>query len=196
MLQRSSEFIAGWLIRHEAIRAEDRDLYVYAAYNLCFTTIPLLCFLILCGIIGRGMNGAVILISALAIRRYAGGYHARTPQVCVLCSCGLLAICLFGSCVVENGMMVGMAAFIATAGLWILSPVDSENRRLDNEEQVHCRRHARTVALFLFGLYIVFSFFHLSVLAVCIALGILLAGFLQFICIPRLIREYKSKTVE
>ncbi len=193
MLLGLSRRIVSWLICKKTVVEADRELYEYAAYNLMFTSASLGVFLIISGIMGCLANGILILISLLVVRRYSGGFHAKTPLRCVCISLSLLTICLAFSVLVHNQLMIGIATFFSTIVVFIFSPVDSENRRLDAGEKRRCRLLARRNVIVLYILYILCTLAQYSKAALCIAVGIMAGAFLQIVCVPRLRREKSNQ---
>lgn len=182
-----------WLICKKTVSEADRELYEYAAYNLMFTSASLGIFLIISAIKGNLANGILILVSLLVVRRYSGGFHAKTPLRCVCISLSMLTICLAFSVLVHNQLMIGIATFFSTIVVCIFSPVDSENRRLDAEEKRRCRFLARRNVIVLYILYILCTLVQHSEAAVCISAGIMAGAFLQIVCVPRLICEKNNQ---
>jgi len=193
MLSYVSRHIVDWLILKKAVEEEDRELYEYAAYNLIFTSIPLGAFLIVCGIIGYFVKGLLLLTALLAVRRYSGGFHAKTPFGCMCISSAVLAICFVYSTIVQNGLFVGIVTAVSAAGVFILSPIDSENRRLDMEEKRRYRLLARRNVCVLFLLYILCTIAGYHSFAVCLSIGTTAGALALIVCIPRLL---KQKTIK
>lgn len=189
MLLGVSRHIVDWLILKKAVDAEDRELYEYAAYNLMFTSIPLGVFLVICGMMGCFLKGVLLLFALLAVRRYAGGFHAKTPFQCICISSAVLAICFACSTIVQNGWFVGIVTAISATGVFIFSPVDSENRRLDAEEKRRYRLLARRNVCVLCLLYVVCTIAGYHSFAVCLSIGITSGALAQIVCIPKLLKQ-------
>lgn len=195
MLFGVSRHIVDWLILKKTVNEEDRELYEYAAYNLIFTSVPLGVFLLICGIMGCFVKGLLLLTALLAVRRYSGGFHAKTPFRCICISSVMLAVCLVCSNLAENGLFVGIATAISAMGVFILSPVDSENRRLDAEEKRRYRLLARRNVCVLCLLYMVCTIAGCHSFAVCLAIGIIAGALMQIVCIPKLLKQKNKNSV-
>ena len=193
MLLGVSRHIVNWLILKKTVEEEDRELYEYAAYNLMFTSIPLGAFLVMCGILGYFVKGLLIQTAMLAVRRYSGGFHAKTPFKCLCISSAVLAICFVCSNIVHNGLFVGIVTTISATGVFILSPIDSENRRLDDEEKKRYRFLARRNVCVLFLLYILCTIAGYHSYAVCRAIGIISGALMLIVCIPKLLKQRTTK---
>ncbi len=193
MLLSVSRHIVDWLILKKTVEEEDRELYEYAAYNLIFTSIPLGAFILMCGILGYFVKGLMLLTALLAVRRYSGGFHAKTPFKCMCISSAVLAICFVCSTIVKNGLFVGIVTAISAAGVFILSPVDSENRRLDAEEKRRYRFLARRNVCVLCLLYVLCTIAGYHSIAVCLSIGITSGALMLIVCIPKLLKQKITK---
>ena len=194
MLLGVSRHIVNWLILKKTVEEEDRELYEYAAYNLMFTSIPLGAFLVMCGILGYFMKGLLLLMALLAVRRYSGGFHAKTPFKCICISSVVLAICFVCSTIVKNGLFVGIVTAVSAIGVFILSPIDySENRRLDAEEKRRYRLLARRNVCVLCLLYVLCTIAGYHSYAVCLSIGITSGALMLIVCIPKLLKQKATK---
>lgn len=175
--------ITGWLIRCGAVRESDRELYVYAAYSFLITISPLFLTILIGTLLGKTWQSIVLILPFLLIRKFSGGVHAKHAIVCFICSCLLLLLCIELSGRIEGGPTLAAVTAVAMVSLFLLSPVDSKNRRLDEDE----KRRYRVVTGILttaFGLLAAVLFFcGWESASVCISLGIILTAGLQIPCI-------------
>ena len=86
--------LTDWLIHNHAISSDDKELYEYAIYSFIISTVPLVIFLVISGIIGMFPEGFLIIMPFMVIRKFGGGYHAKHAYICMIMSTGLLAGCL------------------------------------------------------------------------------------------------------
>ena len=166
MIARCAEGITGWLIRHEAIRESDRELYVYAAYSFLITISPLFLTIIIGTLFGRTGQSILLIIPFLVIRKFSGGIHAKYAWVCFICD-----------------WKMALATGGAILGLSLLSPVDSENRRLEKDEQKRYKMVTMVLAVGFGAVGVILSLCGQDRAAVCISLGIILTAVLQLPCI-------------
>ena len=87
--------LTDWLIHNRAISSDDKELYEYAIYSFIISTVPLVIFLVISGIIGMFPEGFLIIMPFMVIRKFGGGYHAKHAYICMIMSTGLLAGCLY-----------------------------------------------------------------------------------------------------
>lgn len=185
MIEKCASVVSSWLLNKEVIREEERELYEYAVYSVLITIAPML-MAILFGIIMGGLYQSIILmIPFMTIRKYSGGYHAKNPIVCFLTSCLLLFLCISTSIYAEYNIQMFFLMLLSTLILIICSPIDSENRRLDQEEKQRYKIVTTTQTLFYMvvslGLYAV----NQSVYARCISIGMILSAGLQLPCLAK-----------
>ncbi len=183
MSEKCANFIAKWLIDHEAIRKEDYDLYVYAAHSLIMTLAPLGLALALGVLLGHAAAAVTIILPFMVIRKFSGGYHAKKAWVCLISSSLILSGCIFVSeYITYNYGLIGIL-LIAAALLMLNSPVESKNRRLDAQE----RRAYKKVTIYLVVLSVLISFVchecGLEEMAVNLAIGVILTGGMQVPCL-------------
>lgn len=134
-------------------------------------------------LLGKTWQSIVLILPFLLIRKFSGGVHAKHAIVCFICSCLLLLLCIELSGHIEGGSTLAAVTAAAMVSLFLFSPVDSKNRRLDEDE----KRRYRVVTGILttaFGLLAAVLFFcGWENASVCISLGIILTAGLQIPCI-------------
>ena len=69
--------IVSWLIKKGAVSAEDRELYEYALTSAVMLISPLLLSLVIAAIMGVPLNGLILVIPFMTIRKYSGGFHSK-----------------------------------------------------------------------------------------------------------------------
>lgn len=84
--------IVEWLINHDAIKSEDKELYEYALYSLWLLATPLFLAIIIGGCLGGVKEGIIIVIPFMLIRKFSGGYHAKHLWICLIGSTILLSL--------------------------------------------------------------------------------------------------------
>ena len=95
MITKMSSAIAKWLLHAGAISESDRELYEYAAYSFLFSLLPLCLIVILGCITGMVIEGLLMILPFMLIRKFSGGFHLKSPGICLLSSTLLLSAFLF-----------------------------------------------------------------------------------------------------
>lgn len=117
-----------------------------------------------------------MIIPFMLLRKFSGGYHAKTLFRCMIISCLLLFLCMEITIHISYSWNILVFAGIAGSSLIIQSPIDSENKRL---EEVQKRQYRKIVCGFvMFFLALIFILWKLNAqkYAVSIAVGIWLIG--------------------
>lgn len=172
-----------WMIDMQAITEEDRELYEYAAYSFFITMAPLMLVILFGSFMGFLVESILFIIPFMAIRKFSGGYHMKSPITCFVISCFLLLFCIILSYNLIYDRKVIIVLLISSISLMIFSPIDSENRRLDWQERKHYKKTVCVFTIVFVLLSFVFACMRQYTLAGCIAIGIVLTSGLQLPCI-------------
>ncbi len=174
-----------WLIKHEAIKPNDRELYEYAIYSFLISIVPLVIFMVTSGAIGMLQEAMLIVVPFIITRKFSGGYHAKHAYVCLPASAGLLVICLYVVVHVRSSWILCTLFVIGGISIVINSPIDSENRKLSRDEMKEYKRMTCMIVTFNMLLYMVFIFFGAERYSICLAVSLMLTALLQAPCILR-----------
>lgn len=182
-----------WLIENRAIEATDRELYEYAFYSIVITISPLVIVLIFGLWMGVPIEGVTMVLPFMCIRKYSGGYHAKSARNCFISSCIVLMVCLWLVTKIRYGIWLGILVFVSVCSIAYFSPIDSENRRLEEDEIQDCKKKAVLIASVFLGLKFLFLIVGLENLAVSVSVGILLSAGLQFPAIVKKLCNERDK---
>lgn len=131
------------LIASGTVAEEDRELYVYG----CFLLISRSLFLLATALMGLalGIPGASVGFYLLytLLRGYAGGVHAKTETACTVYttlaiagSLGIIRLLAALHAQVLPMLMLGLGGL----AVFLLSPLDTEEKPLEEAERIHYRR--------------------------------------------------------
>ena len=143
---------------------EDRDIYIYACETLLSTLANILLGLLIAFMVGRLVDGIVFMLGFAVLRRYAGGHHANTHKNCILTFaivllCSMVALTIISRLYIEG--ILPLAATVAMIGIFILSPVEHENKPLSADLQVLLKKQSRWISFTIWILCII-DFYLLS----------------------------------
>lgn len=147
-MQKCAGAIITWLIHQQAIQERDRELYTYALYNMVLLIIPLGLTVIFGEIIGNVKQGIVMMLPFITLRKYSGGYHAKTPLRCMIISSLLLFLCIKITSEISCSLRLLLFTVIMGVSLILLSPVDSDKRKLDKQQKRKYRKVVCVLVLF------------------------------------------------
>lgn len=144
-----AERIVKAFVENGIIPTEDHALYTFGLHQLWFTLLNAGTTIIVGLLFGMVWESLVFLIAYIPLRKFAGGYHAKTEFRCYLLSTliivlGLLAVKYFPVSLIVTAVALSIGSLI----LFLLAPVEDANKPLDVKEIAVYRLRARVV-LFL-----------------------------------------------
>lgn len=182
-MEQCTKVIADWLIRHEAVAEEDRELYSYAVYSFILSLVPMLLGIGIGLLLNCVKQCIIFMIPFMMLRKYSGGYHAKNLQSCLVCSCLLLLLCAKLSLIMKCGWELLLLNVSSSLCLMIASPIDHENKKLSPEEKKLYKKKVCMLVL-LFEILVLFSFLlDCYLYTTCISTGVFLSAGLQVPCI-------------
>ncbi len=175
--------IVNWLIKNSAISEENRELYEYAVYSAELLILPVIMAIVIGWLAGSTVNGIMLIIPFMFLKKYSGGYHAKKLSICMIISNILLtAMIKLSICDIKPAYMY-ITTCIAFIELCIVSPIQSDNKVLNEKEM----RHYKKVVVMQLAVYSIIiicsSILNCMIVTKCICLGIILASIMQLPCI-------------
>lgn len=181
--------VAEWLIQKQAIEETERELYEYAVHSLIMLIAPLFMAVGIGWLFGEFEMSFVLILPFMIIRKFSGGYHANKQWVCLILSYLLLAACFGLAKILSAGAIVTIAVLLSALSLATFSPVDSENRRLSEEEQKAFSKTGRILVVLFLLAYIILLVLGKNKSALYLALGVILTAGLQLPCILQKLKK-------
>ena len=93
-MKRYTETVVDWMIRQKVINEKEKELYGYALYSVGLLILPLLFAVGIGFILGSIKSGIALVVPFMILRKYSGGYHAKTFSHCAIGSILLLFLCI------------------------------------------------------------------------------------------------------
>ena len=125
------KLIINWLIKSKAIKDDERELYEYALYSIVLLLSPAFISIAIGCIMGIPINGVLMVIPFLFLRKFSGGFHAKHACTCFVGSSILVTVFLWISTKINSGLLLYMVTAISVVGLCIFSPIQSDNRIIE-----------------------------------------------------------------
>lgn len=191
-----SKALVKWLLKTGAISQQDADVYEYGIYSFLFSLLPFALVLILTVPLGMVTEGFLLIVPFFFLRKFTGGFHFQSALPCLVTSTLLLLASLAGIKALLSKpplLAVYLAVYLSLIPIFLLSPIDSINRKLSLKEQRVFRRTAIGLGCFFAVLFTLLMGFELYRIAVPIGGGIVLTALLQLPCLPGEIRRIQSK---
>ena len=186
MIKRLAAVTAKWLLQAGAISASDVELYEYGIYSFLFTMCPLGLVLIISIFLNMVIEGILLIIPFILIRKFCGGFHFQSSVLCGIVSTLVLTAFLLGIRLVLNAEGYGWwcaALLLSMVQIIIFSPIDSEGRRLTQNEKKVFKKIVLVLSIITVILCAVLAAFHQMRAAVSIGSGLILSAALQFPCL-------------
>lgn len=182
-MEHISRVLSGWLVQQNAIEPSDRELYEYATHSFLVSVMPLAIFLIASSVIGMLLEGMLIVIPFMVTRKFSGGYHARHAYTCMMISVGLLVGSFYVVIHADYTWNVHILVAISGVSVIINSPIDSENKKLDDDEVNQYRHITCFLVIMTVVSYSVLVALNKNHYAVCLMVSLVLTAILQLPCI-------------
>ena len=130
-----SKKIIQWLVEYGVIQKEDAELYEYAVFTVYILIFTLGVSIIIGGIMGHVVESIVFIITFMIFRKFCGGYHAKHIQSCLMLSVIMIAISVYMICMMIDLSIMVVGITLSLISIFVFSPVDSENYRLNEIEK-------------------------------------------------------------
>lgn len=161
MINKISSKIVEILIKHSLVENEDKELYLYGFFIL-LSQILYFIIVITIGILFNVIFESIIFyITFQFIRRYAGGYHAKTETRCEILSTLSILCCIV---LIKLSKMYDIRIVLLSVSLvfavliFILCPLDTPEKPLNDKEYKYFRKIS-WIILSLIIIAIIVSFY-------------------------------------
>lgn len=103
------------------------------------------------------LEGVLLLVSIIALRQYAGGYHAQSQKLCAVLS---VLIYIMGLFVIKkipmHSVIQLVMCVISTLIVFFLAPVDNLNNKLTCSEKKYIKNKVRTFLTIEIAAFVLF----------------------------------------
>lgn len=146
MFVKISEKITNRLVRNNVIEDCNREIYLFGVEQFLTTVLNIVTTVVIGIVLGEIWQSLLFVLVFMVLRSYAGGYHASTPIRCYLLTSSIIAASLSVIKFINVYIFVCVELLVISGVIiLILSPVQSENKPLDNIEFVIYRK--KTIAI-------------------------------------------------
>lgn len=188
--------IVQWLLNNDEIQERDKILYMYALNSIKATVIPLILAFVMCVMLRIPLANMLLVIPFMIIRKYSGGYHAGTIYQCLVLSCIVLAISFAIAVSIRFSIGLNIALILSIIIIWMISPIDSDNKRLNAEEKKNMACKTRGITCGICGAIYLTWLLGKEQLAIDLTIGLILVAALQIPCIPLILSKRRPKRHE
>lgn len=157
-MEKISKKITKWMLAKQVITRDDEEVYVYGVFQLLMSMLNTVSILMLAVIFHKILAVCCYIICFSMLRKYVGGYHAKSVKGCYLMTVGSTALMLWVICFNKIPMAV-IFTFWMLCGVFVFlfAPVENRNKKLDEVERVVYRKKALVIwmleSVVLWGIY-------------------------------------------
>lgn len=161
MINNLSAQLTNRLISKGTISENEQELYCYGFFMLLSQLLYFILAAVFGLILGCFFESVIFYIAFQFIRRYAGGYHAKTETRCEILSLISLIACIIlirlsNSYNLRMGMF--LLSIISSICIAIFSPIDTPEKPLTKNERKHFRK-ITLIILFVIIIAILTTYF-------------------------------------
>lgn len=193
MIHKISEKMVSWQVIKGNITEGEWNKYVYA-YEVLLNQLINLSIAVILAFISHELKSVLMFLSIyIPLRKYAGGFHARSNERCIIYSSIVIIYVIllnkwlryFFSNGYGNIMLI--CSMLLLVFVWHMAPIETKNRKLDMEEMGKYRKKVHIICIIHISIMV------LNVLILkrkCISINILLGYIILFLV---LIVAHKNK---
>ena len=179
MFKKLASDITDLMEETNSIKCEDKAIYTYGIQQGLMILLNFLTTMILGCLFGKILQSIIFTALYMPLRRFAGGFHAKTPMRCYIYSTLMVVLVLLLSQYLEQHfwILITLSVFSMVA-IALLSPVEDIHKPLDEAEQ--CVYRKKTICTLGIELLIIifFALFGLVSLLSIASLDLLTVGIL------------------
>ena len=173
MLKRLSNKITKKLVDINVIEEADSELYEYGFWQGGVLFFNFLTVVLLGILFNMLLESIIFLIFYGVLRTIAGGYHARTQHVCYILSVLLMIVVLtILKTFPWNIILCCVLTVLSILVIFILAPVQDENKLLDETEKRFFKKLSRVISLLCGFIIFLLFLFNKNQLAYCVVISL------------------------
>lgn len=164
MISSLSSIITEALYKSQVIAEEDKELYTYGFFVLLSKGLFFLVSALFGWMLGVLWESIVFYIMFSMLRSYAGGFHASKESVCTCCTTASLflsSLSIWYMQRIGNSIIPFCILAVCGAVIYLLAPLDSEDKPLTRAELVLYRQKTRAIDITIVIISIVGLCLHL-----------------------------------
>lgn len=181
MISKLSTHLTEKLLSNGTISDEDKDLYIYGLFML-FS--HLMFFIIACIfglILGCIFESIIFYIAFQFLRRYAGGYHAKTETRCEIMSALSILCCIViikCSKMYDINIVLLSTSLVFAVLIFIFCPLDTPEKPLTDKEHKYFRKISLIILSLIIVAIIISFIFKFNIIFAPCCVSVILEGVL------------------
>lgn len=135
MIETIAQTVVRNLVDKNLVLKEDKEIYEYGIKQFLDFLINIVSVGVIGVLFGMIWQSMIFSVAYIPLRRYGGGYHASTPQLCYILSLVLISTSLIIIKYMDINCYIMLVGLICSVILFFLkSPVESKNNLLSKSE--------------------------------------------------------------
>lgn len=156
-----SNRLTKWLINKHVIESENQEIYQHGILILIMNIVDTISILLIALIFNKLIIGVFYLIGFCFLRKYAGGYHAKSIIGCYVMTVGFsIAIFIMSHLCKMPLLIIFIIWGLGSLIICVFAPVQNVNRVLDTIEYEKFRK--RAISILCVESLIMWLFFYLG----------------------------------
>ena len=152
MIHKIAERIVNEQIAKECLNADERNKYIYAYEVLVNQVINIAIAVILALMLHEPKAVLLFLCIYIPLRKYAGGFHAKNNERCIVYSTLIIVLVIFCNrllmqYVYDYKSIAVFTWLLLLVYIYHLAPVEAKNKRLDIEERKYYKKKVRNICI-------------------------------------------------
>lgn len=137
MLQILAKKITAALVLSKIISPDDMETYTYGLELLITKLVLYLLIFIIAALTKTVIVSLLFVVMYMSLRKYTGGFHCKTAERCLCVSLliHILMIVVYYLSISTTDFILLVLSALSSVVIAIFSPVENENRPLDNGEK-------------------------------------------------------------
>lgn len=154
-MEKFSSKLIEFFVSNDLIKNEDKEIYKYAVNIILSSLIHIATVMIIGLCFNLFIESLVFYFSFIAIRKFAGGYHAKTSVRCYLFSfsSNIIILCLVKWLSSINTLFIFIFIIfelLCVVLILLISPLDTENNPLTGQEKKMYRMLTSIITILIF----------------------------------------------
>ncbi|MCQ5167557.1 MAG: accessory gene regulator ArgB-like protein [Butyribacter sp.] len=137
------------LVSDKIIEREEAEVYIFGLQQMLINIVNITVLFIIGICMHMIVETGVFVLSFIAFRKYAGGYHSKTQLGCFTLTniVVLIALSVMKYMRINIYIYIGLYLFAAVI-IFLYAPIEAENKKLDSIERIVYRKRAMIVLVF------------------------------------------------
>lgn len=149
-MEKLSIALTDYYIANSQIPYEKRDIYIYG-FNLVFSDIINFSIILFLGLLfSLTRESMVFLLTLCTVRRYTGGFHAKSFSLCRILMIVIFAVVMLivSQLEVQNYLIpiVVIINILNVVGISVLAPIENANKKLSESKKIENKIKSRRAA--------------------------------------------------